>query len=645
MNSLTRLTLSILILVVATANAQRPPNEWEIASPDGQLKARIFIREAALFYTVQSRNAEVIEPSELGLRIGASDLANGISILKATPAKLITDDYEMAQGKRRLCSYRGNERVLTVRGSDQRTIDLSFRVSNDGVAFRYTIPESGKKDVVTAEVTSFNLPKGTIGFLQPMSKAKTGWSKVNPCYEEFYQKGVPAESASAEHGWVYPALFKTGDHWVLISEAGLSANYCATHLGSASPEGKFSIAFPQPEEFFPGGKIEPEGEGHSPWRIILVGGLKTVIESTLGTDLADPVAKDFPMKKVKTGQSSWSWALLKDDSTVFDVQKKFIDYAANMKWEYCLVDASWDQMIGYDKIKTLSAYAKSKGVGLLLWYNSAGSWNDTPYTPKSKLISHDVRVKEFARLKEMGIAGVKIDFFGGDGQSFIRYYVDILKDAAAYDLLVNFHGSTIPRGWQRTYPNLMSCEAIKGFEYVTFDQRNADEEPVHGAIIPFTRNAFDPMDFTPLSLTTVPGINRKTSPSYELALSVVFLSGIQHFVETPSGMKKVPVFVQDFLKGLPDAWDETRFIAGYPGDHVVIARRSGKRWYVGGINGKSSPTSVKVKLSELATTGHGYSIADGKDASGFMKTEITSTNEMDVEMPAHGGFTIVFGEN
>lgn len=295
----------------------------------------------------------------------------------------------------------------------------------------------------------------------------------------------------------------------------------------------------------------------------------------------------------------WSWALLKDDSIVYDVQKRFIDYAADMQWQYCLIDVNWDTKIGYNKMQELINYAREKKVGIWLWYNSAGSWNTTPYHPRNKLLTHEDRVQEFSRLQEMGVAGVKIDFFGGDGQSMLQYYIDILNDAAAHRLMVNFHGATLPRGWQRTWPNLMTAEAVKGFEYITFDQKNADEEPTHCAVLPFTRDAFDPMDFTPMSLYKIPRINRVTTAAFELALSVLFLSGVQHFAEIPEGMRHMPDYIKDFLRQLPVKWDDVQFIDGYPGEFVVLARRAGNKWYVAGINGSGNPKSVMVNLGQF----------------------------------------------
>ena len=265
------------------------------------------------------------------------------------------------------------------------------------------------------------------------------------------------------------------------------------------------------------------------------------------------------------------------------MQKQFIDYAADMHWKYCLIDAEWHKQIGEEKIKDLADYAKTKNVGMILWYNSAGDWNTTPQGPRDKMLTHESRVKEFEKLKAMGIAGLKIDFFGGDGQSMMAYYHDIMEDAEPFGLSLNFHGATLPRGWQRTYPHLMTMEAIRGMEFITFEQGNADQAPTHMATIPFTRNVFDPMDFTPMALNNIPNIKRRTTSGFELATAILFTSGIQHFAEIPQGMAKTPDYVKDFLKW-PAVWDDIQFLDGYPGKFVVLARKGDGRWYLAGIN-------------------------------------------------------------
>jgi hypothetical protein len=312
-----------------------------------------------------------------------------------------------------------------------------------------------------------------------------------------------------------------------------------------------------------------------------------------------------------------------------------------MNWQYCLIDADWDRKIGYEKIKDLAEYAKTKNVGLLLWYNSAGDWNTVKYTPKNLLLTHENRIKEFSRLKEMGIKGIKIDFFGGDGQSVIKYYVDILKDAAQYGLMVNFHGATLPRGWHRTYPHLMTTEAVRGFEMVTFEQPDADKQPTHCAMLPFTRNAFDPMDFTPMNLYKIPTkVQRKTSSGFELALSVLFVSGIQHFAESPEGMAHVPENVKQFLRDLPAQWEDMKFIEGFPGKYAVLARKSGSKWYISGINAESTAKEISLNLSSFGKK-KATLITDGAEPLTFATENNIKTKTKQITIKPTGGFVLV----
>jgi len=343
---------------------------------------------------------------------------------------------------------------------------------------------------------------------------------------------------------------------------------------------------------------------------------------------------------LEPGMASWSWVILKDDSTVYDAQRRFIDFATTMNWEYCLIDAFWDTQIGYEKIKLLADYAKSKNVKILLWYNSAGDWNTTPLTPRDKMLTKELRRAEFRKLKDIGISGIKVDFFGGDGQSMMKYYIDILKDAAEYNLAVNFHGCTFPRGWHRTYPNLVSMEAIKGEEFVTFGQENADQQPAHCTVIPFTRNLFDPMDFTPVNFSGIPNINRKTTGGFEIALSVIFTSGIQHIAETPNGMAAQKDFVKEYMSTLPETWDDLKFIDGFPGKFVVLARRKGEKWYIAGINGENTFRTITLKVPFISNTSKGIIITDSENAKDFIKKDINFLMPINITMHPYGGFTI-----
>ncbi|HLP08384.1 MAG TPA: glycoside hydrolase family 97 catalytic domain-containing protein [Opitutaceae bacterium] len=638
-----RLALALSIVAfAATSDAAE-----SVRSPDGRIEATFDLREdGAPFYRVDRAGAPVLLDSQLGLVRDDADFTRGLVLREATAAERIEDRYELLTAKRRHNAYVANRRVFRLATADGQRVEIVFQVSDDGVALRYRFPEQAATPrTITAEATSFRFAPEAKAWLQPIAVAKTGFAATNPSYEEYYQREIPVGTPSTlGAGWVFPALFRTGETWVLLSETGLGRDYCGTRLRHESPNGEYRIGFPDPRETMAGRPVNPVSTlpWETPWRLIALGDLRTIAESMLGTDLAAaPVVR--PGAAPRPGKSSWSWPLLGDGQTVYEVQKRFIDYAAEMGWAYCLIDAQWDQQIGYEKTAELAAYGRTKNVELLLWYNSNGTANEAPQTPKDRLLTHESRIREFERLRAMGIRGLKIDFFGGDGQPVIEYYHDILADAAPYGFLLNFHGATFPRGWQRTYPHLMTMEAVRGFEFVTFEQANADQEPSHAAMLPFTRNVFDPMDFTPLSLAPLSRIVRRTTPAFELALSVLFVSGVQHYVEIPEGMAEAPTYVREFLRAVPSVWEDSKFLDGYPGDYAVFARRAADRWYVAGINGAANAKTVALNLGVLAPSGRATLIADG-DGAPFRREEISwdPQHRPMIVLPAHGGFVLDF---
>ncbi len=639
-------------LICSSAAFASQKSEFQITSPNGRLAVDFRLNDAgAPCYTIQLDGQPVLQESRLGVVRDNADFSKDLHLLSASKTDRVRDHYEMLTAKRRVNDYRANRQVFHLQTAAGANMDIIFQVSDDGVAFRYYFPETNAAiHRLSKEVTSFHFLPGTRAWLQPMSVAKSGWSQVNPCYEEFYRKDIPVGTPSTfGAGWVYPALFRSeaGDTWLLVSEVSLSRNYCATRLRSESPDGEYSVGFPDPREKIGDGPVNPQSQlpWLTPWRIVAVGTLKTLMESTLGTDLADkPAPSSDPLPE--PGKAAWSWPLLGDGSANYDTQKQFIDYAAQMGWRYCLIDAWWDKQIGYDKVKELVDYARGKNVKILLWYNSRGDWNAAPQTPRDKMLTHQSRIAEFDKLKAIGVAGLKIDFFGGDGQSVIDYYLDILHDAAPYGFAMNFHGATLPRGWQRTYPNLMTMEAVRGLEYVTFEQSNADQEPTHAATLPFARNIFDPMDFTPMALDRINDrVQRRTTSAFELALSVLFTSGIQHYAEIPEGMAKAPDYVRDFIKGVPGVWDDTKFLDGFPGKFVVLARQGDGRWYVAGINGETTARTLTLNLKELRVPDSGTLIADGDGGNLSFRREtvyLPRNQKFEITLPPHGGFVMVF---
>ncbi len=646
--------LLTLICSISMFNSSIAQKNAIIKSPDGKIVAEVLLnKDQQLVYNIKYLNEAVLQNSILGIVREDADFSTGMQWVTVSDQLLIKDNYRILTAKKSSISYTANRKVITVKNKEGGKMNIVFQISNDGVAFRYEFQErSTDIKKIKQEATSFHFYDGTKAWLQPKTEAQSGWEHSNPSYEAHYMMDIKTGTpAPGKNGWIYPAMFHYKNAWMLITEAALGRTYCGTALQQFSENNEYKINFPQEAEKYTNGALFPQSTlpWQMPWRIIAIGSLKTIAESTLGTDLAFP-AKRIPAYQtgrdadfIKPGRASWSWIMSKDDYIVYAEQKKYIDYAADMHWEYCLIDAAWDKKIGYDKIKELADYAATKKVGLLLWYNSAGAWNTVKYTPKDKMLTHESRMKEFAILQKMGIKGIKTDFFAGDGQSMINYYQDILEDAATYHLLVNFHGATLPRGWQRTYPNLMTTEAVYGYEMITFNQKDADVAAEHMVMSAFARNAFDPMDFTPVSLYKIPRINRRTSSAFELATSVIFLSGIQHYVEGPEGMAKMPVAVKEYMQTVPVAWDEVKFIDGYPGKFYAVARRAGKKWYVAAINGDTVSRQIPVSFSFIGTNKTGsifHTNETGEIVTESYPVKLNERKTMNVK--PSDGFVIVF---
>jgi len=642
--------LLILLLNFFTLFSQE--SVFNLSSPNGKIKAQVNLSpDGSPTYAIDFNGKQILGKSSLGIKLSDGDFTKGLKIESVSPVRLVHDEYTLVSGKRKLCCYNGNERSLRLRNSNKQPFELIFRLSDEGVAFRYSLPEKSETvRKIVEENTSFQLLSGTKIFMSPCPDVYLGWCNSQPSYEDYYFQGEDIGKPSPySAGWVFPALFRKENSWILLTETGLDGTYCGARLQQLSEGGNYKIRFPQEgERTSPLAPLFPESYTPwlTPWRIIAISdGLKSLMESTIETDLANP-AKDADYSFVKPGRASWSWIMKKDESITYPIQKEYIDWAASMRWEYCLIDVDWDTTIGYEKIRELADYAATKKVGLLLWFNSAGNWNTVNYHPKDRLLFKLNREAEFKRISEMGIKGIKVDFFGGDGQSMMKYYNDILQDALKYKLMVNFHGATYPKGWQRTYPNLVTMEAVRGFENVTFEQQWADLEANHCCMLPFTRNVFCPMDFTPVNLTEVPGLIRKTSSAFELALSVVFQSGIQHWAESPEGMARVPAYIREYMSAVPAKWDDTQFIDGFPGKYVVLARKSGSVWYIAGINGETTEKEISFTLPFISKVTHGTLYTDGDTNRSFSKSDIKikKGEKIKLKIKASGGFVLKLEE-
>ena len=631
-------TAGVLCLALtAPVSAQQP---WAVSSPDGKTTITIARQsDGRLTYRVARDGQPVLGDSPLGIRRADQAFDSGLTFVSASPVRSIDERYTMPYGKRKDHHILGRERTLTFANAAGSKLDVIVRAHDDGVAFRYRFPETGGGfKTVVEERTGFHVPQGSTAWMMPQQEVH----KYGPAYEDFYKEVPSGTAAERPDGWAFPALFKTPmGRWALVTESALDETFCGAHLEQNAPDGVYRIKFPDPKEGLGVGKAEPESTlpWTMPWRVVIVGDAAgRILESDLVLDLAPP-SRLATTNWIKPGRAAWSWWSKSDSPKHAEDLNAFTDLAAEMGWEYALVDANWDRMLT-GSIQDVIAHAKTKSVGLLFWYNSGGPHNDVTEAPRDRMFTREVRRKEFEQLKAWGAKGVKVDFWHSDKQDRIAQYRDILADAADFQLMVNFHGSTIPRGWSREFPNLIGMEAVFGAEQYKFRDFYPAKAPWHNTVLPFTRNVAGPMDFTPVTFTDAM-YPHKTTNAHELALSIIFETPVQHFADSVGSYRGLPEAANTFLKQVPTAWDETRVLSGEPGGQLIIARRDRGVWYVGGINGRDTGSTAQVKLDFLkAGVWQGTLVRDAGDDRQFASEALKVKPEgaVTVAMRPRGGF-------
>lgn len=635
---------AFLFLMGSSVNA----NE-QVSSPDGQIKVTIQDEGGVPTYQVTYQNQVFLRPSPLGVRTHFSDLTSGL-VLTDAQHRTVNESYQQQNIKQREVKYQANEVVCHFSKANKPVMDVIFRVSNRDVAFRYQLlPQRDRQTaVILEEVSGFSLPEGCTTFLCPQSKPMGGFARTSPSYETNYDTDQPTGKNGWGEGYTFPCLFKNGQNgWLLISETGVDGSYCASRLVNKQG-GDYCIAFPQEGECNGIGSVTPAITlpGMTPWRTITLGAtLAPIVETTVPFDLVQPKYK--ASQEYIYGKGSWSWIIGMDPSCNFDEQKRYIDFSAAMGYQSVLIDAFWDKQIGYDRIEELARYGKERGVGLFLWYNSNGSWNDAPQTPIGKMNNHLARRQEMAWMQRAGIRGIKVDFFGGDKQNMMQLYEDILVDANDFGLLVIFHGCTLPRGWERMYPNYAASEAVLASENLHFGQGSCDAEARNACIHPFIRNTVGAMDFGGSALNKYYGADnqhgtvRRTSDVFALATAVLFQSPVQHFALAPNNLEDAPAWAIDFMKQVPTTWDEVKFIDGYPGKYVVLARRHGQRWIVVGINAEDTPYTATLSLPMFEKGASLKVYSDDTQLNGSVKSVKQNKKQtLKVVIPKNGGLVV-----
>lgn len=639
--------LGLLLVYTIGANA----GEKQIIGPDSKLSVTVLDVDGMPTYSIRYNGILFLKSSPLGLVTNVGDFSRGMSLGEDIRIKEIDERYELPNIKQKNVHYVATEAVIPFMQEGKKVYEIIFRISNRDVAFKYRMLQHGDNlcCVLQKEATGFVFPEGTTTYLCPQSKPMGGFAQTSPSYETPYTADDDMGKNGWGEGYTFPCLFRNGNKgWLLVSETGVDGGYCASRL-MGHDKGLYTIGFPQAGELNGNGTVSPgiTLPGETPWRTITLGEtLAPIMETTVAFDVVKPLYE--ASQEYKYGSGSWSWIIGMDVSTNYEEQIRYIDFSAEMGYQSVLVDALWDKQIGRDRMEKLAKYAADKGVALYLWYNSNGYWNDAPQSPRGIMNNMIARRKEMKWMQSIGIRGIKVDFFGGDKQMMMQLYEDILVDANDYGLLVIFHGCTLPRGWERMYPNFASAEAVLASENLHFSQGSCDNEAYNACLHPFIRNAVGSMDFGGSALNkyynaqNAPrGSKRMTSDVFALATAVMFQSAVQHFALAPNNLKDAPPWAIEFMKEVPTTWDEVRFIDGYPGKYVIMARRHGYKWYVAGVNAQKETLKIKVNLPMFSNGETLRLYSDDKALSGSVKQlKMGKKQEVQLTIPCNGGIVI-----
>ncbi len=622
-----------------------------LSGPDGRLMLSVFNDNGQAQYSVKYDDKTILEKSPLGFITNEGDFTKSLKLIEHNKEN-IDKKYSQDRIKKSEIHYVANKLTCTFENQENKQFSIVFQVSNNDIAFRYELSQWGERRacVIEKEITGFDFPEYTTTFLSSMMSPMGAFARTSPSYESGYTNNEPVgKSRPGSQGYVFPGLFRIGDDgWALISETGVNSQYVASHLSASDSDGLYTVEFPNERQNngFGSTGAQVTLPGITPWRTITVGStLKPIVETTIPFDVVEPLYE--ASQPYKLGRSTWSWIVWQDPSMNWDDQVAYIDLAAELNFEYILIDALWDKNIGYEKMEELIAYANSKDVDVFLWYNSNGAFNDAPQSPRNKMNTSIARKKEMKWLRDVGVKGLKVDFFGGDKQETMRFYEDLLSDGNDYGLMMVFHGCTLPRGWERMYPNFVGSEAVLASEMLIFSQDVREKEAFHATLHPFIRNTVGSMEFGGVFLNKYlnkgnsQGQKRLTTDVFQIATATLFQSPMQMFALTPNNLTDSKDILIDYMKDVPTTWDETVYIDGFPGKYAVIARRNGQNWYISGVNALTDPIKLKLQLPMVAgKSGSLYYDNDQSEAQ-YTNKKINSDGSIEVTMQPNGGFVFV----
>ncbi|MBP8606316.1 MAG: glycoside hydrolase family 97 catalytic domain-containing protein [Phycisphaerae bacterium] len=630
-----KILLVVLGLLVCQAAKAEGLEVCRLKSPDGLNAIRIWLNEDGQpFYRVYRREIIFVQDSPMGLRCEGEDFKQGLRLHQIGSEESWHESYRLLAGNRLAVDTRLNRRTLTLKNDKGSLVHIELAAGNEGIGFRCRFEESDALRLIHEELTGFWIPPAAAGWLQPYHAA----GRYTPAYEDFYFRVEPGDpppvSREKPRGWSLPALFQmpSAAGWMLLAESGTDGSYCACHLDAdAKLKGLYRIAFAFDDEATGAGRFNPDAKPapvltrSTPWRVMIMGDeAKDILQSTLITDLAGP-SQIEDASWIEPGRASWSWWSHPERPDTADRYNRFTDLAARFGWEYTLFDAGW-----WDTdLAAVCRYAHDKGVKPLLWAHAVDFYDARK------------RRQKLDQWAAAGIRGIKVDFWCSDRQETIAAMLATLKDAAERKLVVNFHGCTIPRGWHRTWPNLLTAEAVLGTECYFFEERYPQKAAELNTILPFTRNVLAPMDVTPVALT-MRKFPRKTTAAHELAAALTGGSGIIHYADSDEVFNSFPEGVKQVLKDAPAHWDETICLLGEPGRTVVLARRAGQKWFIAGLNGTAQPRLVTLDLKSLGQFPACIEITEGNEnpLMEFSVERITDVSGWEHQVPPYGGFVL-----
>ena len=594
------LLAAALVAVPQLAARAATARQWQLGGPGGSGPVATVALDGSgkLSLAVRRGTTQVLQASAVGIRTAAADLGTGLAFTTRADAH-VTEQYQTLVGRRRSHTTDANQTTLSFTKGSSR-LDLVVRVAADGVAYRYVVRQSGTV-TVTGEASEFAVPTSAAAVLLPYADGRND-------YENVHVHTTVGAAAATEYG--YPSLFHVGDTWLLITESDLNGSYGGTRLAFNGTSHRFRVTLPDPQETNPRTLT-------TPWRTLVIGDLATVTGSDLVTDLAAP-AKVADTSWIRPGRAAWSWWSDGSSTGSLTAQEKYTDFAARMGWDYVLVDAGWSA----SWVPTLVKYAQGRHIGEWIWTRQ-------PDIDTQAKIS-----AAFSLWKSWGVVGLKIDHIRSEQQVRMKWYDQVLATSAQDRLMVDFHGSTIPRGTERTWPQVLTMEGVRGAEAIHNKPGRNPFPATHYTDLPFTRNLAGSMDYTPVTF----GAKRTNTDAAELAQSVVFESGLQNFADSVESYDAHPV-AERFLRQVPNVWDETKLLSGDPDSIVVLARRHGTDWFVGAITAGPGRTIA----APLAFLGTGDWLADVyRDGPGGLTVttqRVTSATTLTVTEPTNGGFT------